>query len=1019
MIFGRYLMMRSLRTGSFLVAYWIFLAVFYPSALHLKAEQYTPPQPIIPLKTYGSFYPLTSYVFRDPDMTGNQPGTLVLSVLNSQLELYRKWLTNGNSKGKIHDYRRKEYLRVMVHQAWYWNDQLRAETVDKREGAKIKARIGKIHNKIRAFGRILYKTTEDRKLRQWIKFQVSLLDYQYPDRRAQAVRWLRQLNPNYLTYNQKNLIRLAVSLWDSFSGEADAKVEAMNSLRRMQNHASNIQSLVVHLAISKLLSDQQGEAFSTRERHEFANHLKYVSSLCHSLPVGHRADLLSFSLGLWVRAADKKPDWNGPPFRMDCYKNLDEIKPLQERIALQSWAEGDLESAGETYEDLKRRERSDELRIHFSERVAEIRRLIYMKGGSPFAYQAYLKRAGAESHDGFFAVKILNLHFKLISHELQKALSLEKKGDLNAVSSLVSNYLKSQKYDFRSQRLQVMLADLFMKRSLFEKASEIYGNLYRHSEGKKRRQFLLREIIAQSHVAGWSTEDPWNLKIEKNTKLSREKLLRLYYTLMQHEKSLNWPVSRQVGLLEISLGRISKAQIVWENALRAFPKKRDAAKALGRLLTLSEAEKDWEKVEKLIYLGLEKSISPEERGKSYNLKNKLEVALYRNSLALRQEGKNEEAVKKLTTLVSVYDNSPSLSDYLYLLANSYRKIRLYERSLENLEKILALPADVRWYQEALIEVANFYTGLAEPEKSLLLYRMYLEKFPGDAKGNQIRLHMAEIFTGLSRYKEAYAILEKIEEESLEGKDYQYLKEKRYFLSKKLFSGSGMIKIAAKTLADPDAPSFLKIDSCRILSRFSYENRDEKGLIRLASTLKSFGQSRQVRDTVSYVKYLQVRLKEEKVIQSFKSVLTDDFGNILAFFEKSYRNIASEYRSLCLNRGGAYCVPGYQSLGLFNLKIVAFLGDVVPSQEMKEEEKVAFIQEQQSLKETLVREASLIRRDIKRYLPLGNTAPEATREALWSQGKDWNFRNGTDSGPGFMQITKDHLRRAREGSDKKL
>lgn len=1003
----------------FLKILFLLLVIEVP-AYHLFAnENAIPPGPVSVLEIKKDFYPMLSETIRDPDLEERNRSHAQLKILMNQLKMYRTWIRQkGNSQN---DYRKKEYLGVLIRLAWYWNDKLNQEKMKQNSqmSEKITNTIGRYHHKIRSYGKSVYRSSKSQSIKQWVKFQVALIDYLDENRRQHSMKWLRQLSRGKFSAKQRKLIQLALDLGDSYYGDVAAKKRAIRSLRMSQNTLPKKQSFLAHLAMSKLLSDQKGDALSQKERLEFAGHLKLVSSLCHNLPGVLNSEIFKFSLGLWVKITDPNTDWGRPPFRMDCFKNLSEVWPVQERIALQFWGKGQFNMAKKVYLNLAKKYHKSEERVPYQERAIDLYRLIYEQDQNPFPFQEILAEMSQKYSGHFFGVKILNMHFRLVMNEIRRGLQVKKDGDLSGIRTLVQNYIKNEKADFRTTKLQVLLSELYMKRRLYAQASKVYGTLFRDSEGDHKRLYLTRQIAAQAKVANWDTQNPWIFTKRKEQSEEREKLLRLYYTLMQFDQSLVWQISRHIGLLEIALDRLPKAYLVWENSLKEFPKGTDAKKALGMLIELAEKHSNWEKMENLIYLGLEKSIRPQISPKEMDLRAKLEVALFQNALAYRKAGSFQKSVEKLVILENTYETSPLISDYLYLLADSYRKIKDYGKSLHVLERILALSPDVKWYRESLLDAATYYTGLADPEKSFLLYQIYLEKFPQDPKENQIRLYMSEILTGLSKYQEAYSILKSVEEEKLAKKDLQFLKEKRFYLSEKLFDGALMLKMAFNTVADADSPDILKIKSYMRIAENAYQKQDVDVLTKSDEVLQKFPQSPAVVDVRSYIRFLQVKLNTEGMIKSFKNILTEDFNKVVGFLDQSYREISTAYRGICKNPSVSYCVPGMQQLLTFNRRVTSFLEDVTPSQTMKDVERNAFLQEQQGLKSRLSADAIDIKNETRKNLAVGNTIPAVTRQMLWSLERDWNFRNGADSGPGFMQISKDSMKERKVNDNKKL
>ena len=988
---------------------WIF-SVIGSSEIFGVTKTATSPIPVLNFRQDMNSFPLLQQALRDPRLySGRQITKKELDGLNRQIKFYRGNLKSLKGVEYLNSLR--DYLSILIKYSYYWGDVLSGHGKSNVPDTKVRKILYRTHMKIKKIGAHLHKITKNRREKRWIWLHICMIDYLYPQQRKNAVERLKKLVKMPFEINRKNLMNFAISIYEIGSKNPSLRANSLEVLDRIYNELPKKASLLAHLVLSRAFIGVSGEGKTIGGFNQsYRQHLQLVSSLCRNMSNIEKTSVLRYMLAVWTHAKDFKNNWKSVPFKHECFKSLPDMLAVEERMALMEWKLGNLVSAKRIYQRIIPRVPNKKVKNSVEERVIDLLALIYKENQDPFAYQKYLVEAEKVKHGTHLGARLQNLHYKLLLTEFRKAQTTkDQELIVTVVEPLVARYLNTQTTDFRSQRLKIMLADLYSEFSLFKKAENLYGDISRELRGEKKKKFLKKQIEAASFLAKWPLEDPWKFKRGLASK-ERDHLLRLYYGLFQLEKSLNWQVSSHIGLLEIDLGRPDKTYFVWQNAIKAHSKGIDPRKAVGTLMQLAEQQKQWQKLEDIVYLSMEKNIAPLVENKSVSVRDKLEKSLYFGALMLKDQNKPNLAIKKLITLENTYTRSPKYSEYLYLLAQCYKDEKQYDKSLEVLELILALKKTVPYYRQALLNAAGIRTGMADVSGALKLYQHFLANFKEAAEVDGVKKSMIDIFLGQSEYTNAKNMLLTIDMDSLPKDEREKLGELIFYTTIKEDNYDNTIKLAQKIATEKQYSQLLKIRSFGILAENSYQKNDFDGLSKIENALLAMDQNAMVvSDTLSFIWYLKAKLLAESKIRSFKKVLTQDFANVVPFLESSYRQIKKSFKAVCQVKQAAYCVPSMQDLLTFNRKVSSFLTDIAPESYLDAKQLEEFDNERKELRARLQQDHAVSKKDALVLLEHGNTNPKVTSSLLWQNTRDWNFRLGNESGTGFMQLSKDYIK----------
>ena len=988
---------------------WIYLLVCTPLSYGLTKVPPSP-KPVLSFHQDMSSFPLLQQALRDPKLySGHQITTKELDGLNRQIKFYRENLKSLKGFEYLNSLR--DYLSILIKYSYYWGDVLSGHSKSSISDKKLKKILYRTHMKIKKIGAHLHKLTKNRREKRWIWFHICMVDFLYPQHRKNAVNRLKRLVKMPFEINRKNLMNFAISIYEIGGNNPALRAQSLEILDRIYNELPKKASLLAHLVLSKTFIGISNEGKNIGGfSQSYRQHLQLVSSLCRNMSAIEKTNVLQYMLAVWTHAKDFKYNWSDVPFKQECFKSLPDMLAVEERRALMEWKGGNLGAAKKIYQQLISRVGNKKERDAVEERVIELYAQIYKRNHDPFAYQKYLVEAEKVKHGSHLGMRLQNLHYKLLITEFRKA-QATKDQELMAtvVEPLMARYLNTQATDFRSQRLKIMLADLYKQFALYKKAESLYGDISQDLKGDKKKKFLKKQIEAASHLAKWPVENPWAFKRGLVSK-ERDHLLRLYYGLFQLEKSLNWQVSSHIGLLEIDLGRVDKAYFVWQNAIKAHSKGLDPRKAVGTLMQIAEQQKQWQKLEDIVYLSMEKNIVPLVEDKVVSVKDKLEQSLYYGALKLKELNKFNLAIKKLVILENTYVKSPKYSEYLYLLAQCYKDEREYDKSLEALELILALKKSVPYYRQALLNAAGIRTGMADVEGALKLYHHFLANFKDASEVDGVKKSMIDIYLGQSEYTDAKKMLMTIDMNSLPKDEREKLGELIFYTTLKESNHDNTIKLSKKIAAQKQYSPLLKIRAYAILAENSYQKNNGEGLSKIENALLAMDQNTMVvSDTLSFIWYLKGKLLAESKIRSFKKVLTQDFQNVVPFLDSSYRQVKKSFKAVCQVKQAAYCVPSMQDLLTFNRKVSSFLEDIAPESYLDSKKREEFDNERKVLRSKLKQDLIVSEKEALVLLEQGNTNPKVTSSLLWQNARDWNFRLGNESGTGFMQLSKDYIK----------
>lgn len=964
------------------------------------------PKAILPLKKKYKATPMLALALRDPDLMPKEKfKDRDLSIFRKRIKTVRNALNKSRGPQKTQQLR--DYFRLLVKYSYFWDDALNERVKTGYSKKKITQIISNLRGSIKNIGFTLYQNTKNRNEKVHIVYQTSLVDFLVPAKRAKAVSKLKKIVKLQLDERRKNLVKLALNIDAIDRGTKKEKRKALKSLLKLHNFLSRKASTLSHLYIAKATNSRKASPNSGKVS-TYRKHLQIVSRLCQNLTSVERSDILKMAVTIWQSAKDFDGNWINIPFQKECFNGATAMKAIQERIARQHWNKGQYRVARYFYEKLAKDTKDSLNKAKFEERIIAAQHMDYLKTGSSDKYQKLLIAYEKKNRGSPYGLRIQKHHYDMIIREMS-FLSQRHGAEAHKVEQTVNRYFKTQVDNHRSHDIKKRLASIYVQKKAYAKAEKIYGELVRSIENPADSlDFLKRQIVVQANLANWNMMNPW-ASVRIKTSENREHLLRLFYNLMQQAKTLSWDVSKHVGLLEIDLNRPDKAFFVWENALKAFPKDKEAPRALGLMISSLKRTKKWDKIESLSYLASDLGVSPVHKGKKISLHEVLELALREGSKNGIAQKRFEYARKKLVVLESSFSTSPRLQEYLFLLSECYKGLNLHEERLSSLNSILSLSSTSPFYKKALLEAAAIHIGMANPNKALKMFLSYLQNYKGKDSNNEILMRMSEIYSGLSKPKEAYQTLMAIRLDRLSVGLRNSVKRKIFKMQQKIGDRSKILHVAAEHVKHQETTNAMKSRSFAVLAQYAFSKNDTVSLKALESQISKLDRSdKSVNDIHSYVLYLQAKLKSESIINSFKKVITERFDQSLAFLESSYAEVGKSFVEVCKSSTVAYCVPSMQDLLAFNKKIASYVQDIAVDSQMTEEKKKLFKQHKERIIESLSGEYKALRNQSIAYLKKGNTLPNATRKLLWQNNNDWNFRNGIESGTGFMQISKEYV-----------
>lgn len=822
--------------------------------------------PILTLSLSSSYdLPFLERLLRDPILY--QPSKMTKAGYDGLVQRIQKVREEAGSEPTLAHLR--SLFDDLLLYSYYAGDIAFGRMPPPAEGQQGHVLLYQSHERVVDVGQKLLKYSPTESERLWVQIQLSLIQFQQVSTRAEALEKLKGLEKQVASNKRYQSVLLVLGLAELEQSTTDDQVaKAQRQLRRLQISLPREANTLVDLVMARVLS-RKGESEKSRER------IQLVSTFCGSYTAPEREGLLSHILATWTKDKRFGGNWVRFPFKLDCFEDLELMRAVTERIAIQKWRNDQVPTAVQQYRYLIATEKQKSRRQLLQLRVLDL--LEYqLKSESKVnssasvvseqyssgweQYLAEIEKLYQEPQSSLFARELRRRHHWFVDREINQ-FDLSSGVDLPRLTRVVNSFVSVK--DDAAQKMLVDLADRFAAARRHDLAAYYYAEAASRTKGQQQIEYLQNATSVQARVAKWNLLEP-HRSPEKVVPKERAALLA-YFKLFPETMRQGWPVGRHIARLTIDLGSAQDGFQLWMDLIARHPKGTEAARAASDIMQFYAARKDWEQLivygDMLRKLGVE-GLAPQDWG-AYN------QALAKIADANIKQGKDIAAIDKLVKLLdqnSIGSNQKIANQIK--LSQLLCKVKRYVECRKLIYDLVDRPLPAATSEEILTLAAELSLGSGDRAAGRSYLTKYLQRFPDGSKRAWAMLKLVHLHEAANDWSGAWRALAegvpKVEQPELRER----LGQLEYRIWQRLETKLQPVTAIENIGPDPYLTAATKARLCRIHGQYAQLQDDFGRLNEVFKQLQTLDSGDPaVREIASETAFLLVQRQTEKLVAS--------------------------------------------------------------------------------------------------------------------------------------------------------
>lgn len=651
--------------------------------------------------------------------------------------------------------------------------------------------------------------------------------------------------------------------------------------------------------------------------------LSAAMQLTKTLPAASQTHVLNTAIYIWNKAQGGKEN-RAPAYLSQGFKGQRPSEALREREALSLIRAQNYKAAVLIYQQIA--ESLSDMAFAVDQRLWEIDVLIYQKSGSIAEleksyvrlrerYRIEAKKKGGEVGASKLWQTVLESYRGVIDQMIAQAQQTQSSSALKnqTVLTLVS-FCKIEADSPFIQTYKLKLAQLYRSQGQFREATDLYLELARKDPSPK---LLLAAIEAQSQLAKWPAQPPFEALPTPGPQEERAKLLSIFEKLVKANKTDDWFALSHLGLLHRSLGQEKAMDELWRPALsRAQASQKLALEAGGSLLSLAHSGKRWQDVIDLSHLFLSKKLPISQKGKAITISPWLGEALFQGGSADLKSKNFARAVKHLEEFVLQYANDPRVPNALHGSALAYVGMNKYTPALNACRSIADKYPAYPPRPKLLLQAAEWaQLDKTTIEFAIFFYTKYLNDYKSETNIPQIRVLLAEIYFKRRLYGWASRLYREQSQAPGVSKELQLQAaikvmdiEEKYGELKDAAVGAQRIL----QLTGPQDPSLIR--AIAFQGRYLAQSKDLKGIGEAESRLMPLApKSKEALEALGQLRFRKAELTTQNIINDENNLQIRDPEATVKKYADRFEAEKQPYLNVCQYGTNTMCAPAYWRL----------------------------------------------------------------------------------------------------------
>ena len=444
-------------------------------------------------------------------------------------------------------------------------------------------------------------------------------------------------------------------------------------------------------------------------------------------------------------------------------------------------------------------------------------------------------------------------------------------------------------------------AALYIQDKKLESAAEIYIELAKKNEGRKKDKFEARALSLYSQDANWPTYI--NKELPKN--YSRNKLPKLI-SIFESKANKNWHRGSQLGWLYLITKRSAKAFGIWAELLEnnKVSITKESTFALSYMVKSLSRRKRWKNLDKILTLVENRKIRLE-----FPVNQMHKQAIYAFTKQSYAAKNYKDSLTYANRFVAKYPKDKKRTEIHYLKADSQKNLGIFADAKNSFEIVFKLDTKSSYAEPSLKEAGLLAEAMAIEDEAIRIHQLYLRYFNEETYSNKLRSKLIQLLMGKEFYVGAIKELKsKLQDKTLDRAKRIESGRKALNLEAQYGSFSGVKNISSviKTELSP-MPEYLLADVLSAEAKFILSSGDEKKYLELKNKLQPF--RNQFQKIKLLLDEIQLVLAETQLQTFDKEILSISLKNPAGKISEIYRDflkVKDIDDRLCGYEGAAYC-----------------------------------------------------------------------------------------------------------------
>lgn len=991
---------------------FLFMSVFIASQAYGQ-------RPILPLSYSSTGIPLLAESLKDPNLSAKVEDDLAAEQMLEDINLH---LLDLKTAKALH---RTELLHK-TYQSYqsmaYFMDDIIAGRASSTLPANTVIRKSRAYRQsANKYANMLVRYSKNRFQRGAAFYHIYTNRYILGIQKGPAVRSLVKLKAHLRTplKNRTDFLNGVHSL--EYRNSAKGLRLISRSIKKLPRRAS----IAGRLVIAK---NQAGlNSRGRRVRGVAKQYRTYLSSAAYrarSLGYKEKLKVFPYIIAIWRGAEGNRASWDNYPFKMSHFSKLPQAMAMIERSALTLAKKGQVKSAIRKYDYLASQASNDSIKSQLDLRILQLYEKLYSHHKTGIAtqriYITYERKFSAENNARIYKA-IRAKHRSLMLRHLNKARKRSSTINIrNAAITVAERYLEGSNSEQEQIEIKSQIAHLHFLNKRYKESVRIYIALKDQTQGRKSLAFLSKAMTSQSILARWPKAVPWN-GIRKSQTESRAFLLAMYEERQKMQPS--WSHIGHIGFLLINAGRNNEALDLWTNTLFQSPKGFHAQRAAGFMAIAYQRSKQWQKLEDLARLCLNKRITPRYKKVRLSAYSLLGDALFFGG---KEKFLNQQwavSLKKLNEFIASYRKDRRRPEAYFITAQAYHNSAEHPKSIEALMALVGEYPRSKFEPQALLFGGEWSMPMAYEEQTIFFYQRFIDLYSRDRRVLSIRPQLSSLYLGRQLYGNAVRIYQEVSQDQRVSKTERLEAALNIMDIEERF---GEVKHArwganqARKLAGSNQEAISRVLSFE--TRQAAKRKDYKILRKLERRLVSFDTTSPiVRESIAQSRYLIAKKESLKTKATFFNLELRDPQKIIDQQTALFVKVKKLFDHVCDIGPSSFCAPAMLDLAETTKNTLNAIEDITIPQTLAESEVKHFEEKKLQLVAYLDQTAIEADSHALGITEEGNTTPDWFRAVEWVSGSDEGISSDEtrQSGNSYIQwqpVEESNIEQVNFGAD---